>query len=129
MGNFDNFDNSREMSIQGGPIRSIPELFRDCLRLVNHVAGGRTSAKGVALRKIVASEFRKNSEVKDEQAIEALRGNAVRALSNYLMLQSLGKDDNLSKVAQNFKDKEQQQAKEIIEEELKNDAEVHTVSK
>ena len=117
------------MSIQGGPIRSIPELFRDCLRLVNHVAGGRTSAKGVALRKIVASEFRKNSEVKDEQAIEALRGNAVRALSNYLMLQSLGKDDNLSKVAQNFKDKEQQQAKEIIEEELKNDAEVHTVSK
>ena len=83
------------MSIQGGPIRTTPELFRDCLRLVNHVAGGRTSAKGAALRKIVASEFRKNAEVKDEQVIEALRGNAVRALCNYLMLQSLGKDDNL----------------------------------
>ena len=78
----------------------------------NHAGPGRTvSADGL------------------EQAIEALRGNAVRALSNYLMLQSLGKDDNLSKVAHTFKDKEQQQAKEIIEEELNNDAEVHTVSK
>jgi hypothetical protein len=118
------------MSLQGGgTIRSTPELFRDCLRLVNHVAGGRTSAKGTALRKIVANEFRKNSEVKDEQVIEALRGNAVRALSNYLMLQSLGKDDNLSKVAKTFKDQEAKQAKEIIDKEFENDAEVPPLSK
>ena len=61
--------------------------------------------------------------------IEALRGNAVRALSNYLMLQSLGKDDNLSKVAKTFKDQEAKQAKEIIDKEFENDAEVPPLSK
>jgi hypothetical protein len=101
------------MSLQGAPIRTTTELFRDCLRLVNHVAGWH-SKKGATLRKIVASEFRKNAAVEDEQKIEALRGNAVRALSNYLMLQSLGKDDNLSKIAKNFKDNE---AKSIIDAE------------
>jgi hypothetical protein len=50
----------------------------------------------------VGTEFRKNAHVKDEQVVEQLRGNAVRALSNYLMLESMAKDDNLSKYAKNF---------------------------
>ena len=91
------------MSLQG-PIRTSAELYRDCLRLVNHIAGH--SAKGASLRKIVQSEFRKNALVKDEKVVEQLRGNAVRALSNYLVMESMYKDDNLNHVAKNFSKKE-----------------------
>ncbi len=41
--------------------RTSSQLYRDCLRLVNHVAG--RSRKGQALRAIVRGEFKKNAEV------------------------------------------------------------------
>ncbi len=42
--------------------RTSTQLYRDCLRLVAHVAG--RSKKGDALRAIVRGEFRKNAKVK-----------------------------------------------------------------
>ena len=78
-------------SMGGQPLKSVPALFRDCLRLVNHVAG-KNGAKSVNIKKIVGGEFRKNMQVTDAATIDALRGNAVRALSNYLMLSSMSKD-------------------------------------
>jgi len=71
------------MSLQG-PTRTVGQLFRDCLRLVNHVSG--RSAKGQNLRRIVGGEFRKNMKEEDPGRIDALKGNAMRALSNYLMV-------------------------------------------
>ena len=64
-------------------VRSTPMLYRDCLRLIRHVAG--ESPKGMQLRTIVAAEFRKYAGVTDPQEIEMHKYNAVRALSNYLM--------------------------------------------
>lgn len=100
------------MSLQG-PTRTTAELYRDCLRLVNHIAGH--SVKGSSLRRIVQVEFRKNAHVEDEKVVEQLRGNAVRALSNYLVLESMSKDETLNKVAKKFSEKE---ADTIVKEEL-----------
>mmetsp|Transcript_34874 Transcript_34874/g.35520 ORF Transcript_34874/g.35520 Transcript_34874/m.35520 type:complete len:100 (+) Transcript_34874:178-477(+) len=71
-------------------IRTSIHLYRDCLRLVQHMSGN--SAKGKQLRTIVRNEFKKNMNVEDNTKIEFLKSNAVRALSNYLMLQSSTKD-------------------------------------
>jgi len=67
-------------------VRTVGHLFRDCLRLVNHISGH--SAKGANLRRIVGGEFRKNMKEEDPERIEALKGNAIRALSNYLMVRA-----------------------------------------
>ena len=74
----------------GSHLRTTAQLFRDCLRLVNHIAG--KSRKGDQLRKIVGGEFRKNSKVEDEERISQLKSNAIRALANYLMIESSTKD-------------------------------------
>ena len=52
-----------------------PQLFRDCLRLASHIGG--QSAKGIGLRTMIRSEFRKNTAVSDPAAIETLRAAAV----------------------------------------------------
>mmetsp|Transcript_2292 Transcript_2292/g.4240 ORF Transcript_2292/g.4240 Transcript_2292/m.4240 type:complete len:108 (-) Transcript_2292:193-516(-) len=77
------------------------QLYRHCLRLVNHVGGN--SAKGKQLRKIVRVEFMKNKDVTDESKINALKNNAVRALTNYLMMESSMKDQRLRDKANTFK--------------------------
>jgi hypothetical protein len=41
---------------------------------------------------VVKKEFIKNAAVKDEQKVDELRFGAVRALSNYLILQAAKKD-------------------------------------
>lgn len=46
---------------------------------------------------MVRMEFRKNAKVKEVEAIEALKANAVRALSNYLLYESGSKDPRLNK--------------------------------
>jgi hypothetical protein len=85
------------MSLQGGTaagkavVRSTCQLYRDCLRLVQHMAGAR-SKKATQLKLIVRSEFRKNANVTDPERIDALKANAVRALANYLMLEASSKD-------------------------------------
>lgn len=93
------------MSTPGAALsRSSIQLLRDCLRLVNHVAG--KSNKGKALRTIVKTEFKKNSSVTDPEKILSLKSNAVRALANYLMIESANKDERFRKVASDFNQKE-----------------------
>ncbi len=60
------------------------------MRLVNHIGG--QSPKGIGMRAMVRSEFRKNAGETDSDKIEALRAGAVRALSNYLLYESGSKD-------------------------------------
>ena len=69
--------------------RSTLQLFRDCLRLAAHVGGD--SPKGVALKRMVTEGFRKHSDVTDAAEISKLKADAVRALSNYLVMKSLNK--------------------------------------
>mmetsp|Transcript_711 Transcript_711/g.916 ORF Transcript_711/g.916 Transcript_711/m.916 type:complete len:110 (+) Transcript_711:165-494(+) len=91
------------MNLAGDTVqRTTLQLYRDCLRLVQHIAG--KSRKGDAIRSIVRTEFRKNTEVKDPQKIEELKANAVRALSNYLVLQSGMKDEHLRRRMNSFKE-------------------------
>ena len=75
-------------------IPSILQLYRDCLRLVRHIAPGH-SAKAMALRQTVRSQFEASRHETNEAKIEALKANAVRALSNYLLYQSSQKDEQL----------------------------------
>jgi hypothetical protein len=59
------------------------------------------SIKGDKLRTLVRGEFKKNAAVTDKTKVEALKSNAIRALANYLMLESSNKDDRLrDKMAQ-----------------------------
>jgi hypothetical protein len=48
--------------------RTSTQLYRDCLRLIQHIAGN--SAKGVQLRRVIGTEFRKNASVTDPAEIE-----------------------------------------------------------
>mmetsp|Transcript_14954 Transcript_14954/g.16186 ORF Transcript_14954/g.16186 Transcript_14954/m.16186 type:complete len:110 (+) Transcript_14954:33-362(+) len=73
--------------------RTTPQLYRDCLRLVQHIAG--KSKKGQSLRGIIRNEFRKNMQVSDPALIENLKSNAIRGLANYLMIESTAKDKRL----------------------------------
>ena len=72
----------------------IIQLFRDCMRLVKHIAPG-SSPKGVALKTMVRAEFKKSMHEKDEAKIEALKAGAIRALSNYMLYESGAKDEKL----------------------------------
>ena len=87
-------------------VRSSPQLYRDCLRLIKHIAG--KSKKGISLQRIVRSEFVKNSGVEDPAKIEQLKSNAVRGLANYLMIESTAKDSRLQKFSSDYVQKEAQ---------------------
>ena len=76
-------------------------MYRHCLRLVNHVGGN--SAKGKQLRILVKKEFIKNKDVTDEAQLNALKNNATRALTNYLMMESSIKDEKLREKANAYK--------------------------
>lgn len=70
------------------------QLYRDCIRLVRHVAPGY-SPKAVALRQTVRSQFQANRHEKDDTKLETMKADAVRALSNYMLYQSAQKDVKL----------------------------------
>jgi len=69
--------------------RTTIQLFRDCLRTASHIGGD--SPKGLALKQAVRDGFRKHLAVRDPAEVERLRGDAVRALSNYLVMKSLNR--------------------------------------
>ncbi|DAZ97218.1 TPA: hypothetical protein N0F65_003849 [Lagenidium giganteum] len=73
--------------------RTSIQLYRDCLRLAKHIGG--KSKKGIAIRTLVRREFEKGRDETDPEKIEALKANAVRGLSNYLVLANSSKDKNL----------------------------------
>ena len=81
-------------------MKNTTNLYRDCLRLVNHIAGN--SKKGQNLRQMVGREFRKNMGEKDEKVIEGMKSNAIKALANYLMMESLSKDSKFKERANAF---------------------------
>ena len=77
------------------------QLYRHCLRLVNHVGGN--SSKGKQLRKLVKNEFLRNKNETNEEKLNSLKNNAIRALTNYLMMESSMKDQRLKEKANAFK--------------------------
>ena len=106
------------MSNVGASItRTTPQLFRDCLRLVNHIAG--KSKKGEQLRRIVGGEFRRNSKVEDAEKVSQLKSNAIRALANYLMLESASKDSRFKDKAASYSNREANSISSRAEDEVK----------
>ena len=72
------------------------KLYRDCLRLVRHVAPGYSN-KALALRQTVRSQFEANRNERNPEMIEAAKANAVRALSNYMLFKSAQNEPRLQK--------------------------------
>ena len=81
------------------------------MRLVRYVAPGE-STKATALRTIVRNEFSKNRNVQDSNQLEALRANAIRALSNYLLFQSARTDPKVKQAVDSFHQKHVSLARE-----------------
>ncbi len=92
--------------------RTSPQLFRDCLRLVQHIAG-KSSPKSLKLKSIVRQEFKKHALISDEALIDQLKSNAVKGLANYLMLESSMKDERISKNASNYMKSERESIQPI----------------
>jgi hypothetical protein len=88
------------------------QLYRDCLRLIRHVAPGRTSPKSAALRLNVRSQFDKYATTTDEDLIHAAKANAVRALSNYMLQQAAPKDPKVKAAMKDFHGRAVKDAKE-----------------
>jgi hypothetical protein len=63
------------MASRGGP-KSSRALFRDCLRLIKHMAG-LSSPKAASLRGIVAAQFRANAHVTDPAKLHSLKQGCV----------------------------------------------------
>eukprot|EP00534_Pseudo-nitzschia_fraudulenta_P006862 CAMPEP_0201192000 /NCGR_PEP_ID=MMETSP0851-20130426/143694_1 /ASSEMBLY_ACC=CAM_ASM_000631 /TAXON_ID=183588 /ORGANISM="Pseudo-nitzschia fraudulenta, Strain WWA7" /LENGTH=106 /DNA_ID=CAMNT_0047478215 /DNA_START=146 /DNA_END=466 /DNA_ORIENTATION=- len=82
--------------MSGAVNRTALELYRDCLRLVRHIAPGE-SPKALALRQTVRMQFKARAKEEDATKIEAFKSDAVRALSNYMVYQSAQKDTHLQK--------------------------------
>ena len=101
------------VSATGGSLkvlnRSTRDLYRDCLRLVKHIAGN--SKKATQIRIILKKEFMKNALVKDEDVIATLKAHAVRGLSNYLMIEASNKDKRFKEVSSIFNAKESESLK------------------
>jgi len=79
----------------------ILKLYRDCFRLIRHVAPGQ-SPKSLALQSTVRREFKRQAHLKDADAIETAKAAAVRALSNYLLATAAPKDARLHQAAQDY---------------------------
>mmetsp|Transcript_12025 Transcript_12025/g.23626 ORF Transcript_12025/g.23626 Transcript_12025/m.23626 type:complete len:217 (-) Transcript_12025:133-783(-) len=69
--------------------KSSKEIYKDLVRLINHI-GARTE-KGKRLLETVRHEFRKNKHLTDPEAIEEAKAAGARALSNFLLSDSLSK--------------------------------------
>jgi hypothetical protein len=80
------------------------------LRLVKHVAPGHTK-KSVALKATVRQQFEANRDLVDETRIAAKKADAVRALSNYLLLDSAQKDTKLSSAMNDYHESSVEEAK------------------
>ncbi|KAG7397489.1 hypothetical protein PHYBOEH_000641 [Phytophthora boehmeriae] len=81
------------MSAPNQVTRTTIQLYRDCMRLAKHIGG--SSKKGLAIKQLVRREFEKGRHETDPEKIEALKANAIRGLSNYLMLANSSKDQRL----------------------------------
>ncbi|GAB5035415.1 Hypothetical protein NocV09_02600570 [Nannochloropsis oceanica] len=73
--------------------KSAVQLYRDCLRVADHIAS--KSPKGIALRNMLRSEFKKHANVEDGKQVEQLKMNAARGLANYLLYESGSKEPKI----------------------------------
>jgi Complex 1 protein (LYR family) len=89
-----------------GPVieRTARQLYRDCLRLIRHVAPGM-SAKNTALTATVRGEFRKNRALVDQGDIDQCKSHAIRALSNYLLATSAQNDPKVNDAMQDYNER------------------------
>jgi Complex 1 protein (LYR family) len=87
-------------------------LYRDCLRLISHIAPGGTSPKALALQTTVRNEFRRNMNITYEIDIENAKAAAIRALSNYMLANSARKDPKVSAAMKDFHNRSVQEAKD-----------------
>ncbi len=55
------------------------------------------SPKAANLRRVIGVEFRKNAGETDPDKVEAMKFNAVRALSNYLLYDAASKDEQMKR--------------------------------
>eukprot|EP00560_Eucampia_antarctica_P003794 CAMPEP_0197835630 /NCGR_PEP_ID=MMETSP1437-20131217/26432_1 /TAXON_ID=49252 ORGANISM="Eucampia antarctica, Strain CCMP1452" /NCGR_SAMPLE_ID=MMETSP1437 /ASSEMBLY_ACC=CAM_ASM_001096 /LENGTH=101 /DNA_ID=CAMNT_0043441217 /DNA_START=24 /DNA_END=332 /DNA_ORIENTATION=+ len=94
--------------------RTSLQLYRDCLRLVRHIAPGN-SPKGFALRSMVQTEFGKNRDEKDEAKLEFMKTAAIRGLSNYMLYESGTKDKKLGKAMNKFNDESKKDIDKKVE--------------
>ncbi|KAJ0407578.1 hypothetical protein ATCC90586_006221 [Pythium insidiosum] len=81
------------------------------MRLAKHIGGN--SKKGQAIKSLIRREFEKGRSETDPEKIEALKANAVRGLSNYLVMANSSAVRGLSNylvMANSSKDKNLQQA-------------------
>ena len=74
------------------------QLYRDCLRLVRHIAGS-SSPKAAQLTRIVGAQFRANAGVNEPTAIHSLKQQAERSLSSYLLYQRAKLDPKIAAAA------------------------------
>ena len=83
--------------------RTSVQLYRDCLRLLRHAVGPNPSLpKYQVIQKHLQREFRK-PQTTDTASIETAKASAVRALSNYLLLQNAQQDPQLKHKLVQFK--------------------------
>jgi hypothetical protein len=61
------------------------------------VARHGQSPKWVSLRRVIRGEFRKNAGETDLAKVEALKFNAVRTLSNFLLYEASTKDEQMKR--------------------------------
>lgn len=91
-----------------------PQLYRDCLRLIRHVAPGGPfrNAKARALQETVKAQFAQHRNETDPDKILTYKADAVRALSNYLLATSIKNDPKVRAAAQDFQKRSVQEAKQ-----------------
>jgi len=79
--------------------RTTLELYRDCMRLANHVGKDNGPGGIRAIKAQVRSQFKKNLYETDQKKIEEQREAAVRALTNYFVYyaQQLTKEEQLKR--------------------------------
>jgi hypothetical protein len=89
--------------------------------LIDHVSPGQ-SPKSIALRRTVKTEFSKHHDETDPHRIDELKGNAVRALSNYLIATSAPKDPKLSSAMKDFHGRSVEKAKKQQQQQQEEDS-------
>lgn len=97
------------MSMLGSIGKTTVHLFRDCLRLAHYIASN--SPKGHLLKATIRSSFKRHKNETDPVVIESLKGNAVRALANYLMVESGLRDSKLKKSLDAYSESEAESVK------------------
>ena len=91
--------------------RTSLQLYRDCLRLIRHVAPPG-STKNAAVKKVVKAEFSRHLDETNPDRLEALKANAIRALSNYMLATQAPNDPKVAAAAKDFHGRSVHQAQQ-----------------